>query len=174
MSSLWWLWTAQWRRGKSRASQKGKAERGQAGIAQSRGRVHTWQRGRWAERVWEKREEGLKTGWGRREGRRPRGFRARNVWWVDAGGEHHPVGHCGPITKTLSARQWAYQPPFHTSLINWEEWEEEEGKEKGMSLYQPSKCQKKRGPGTRNQPHGLRVGTVLNPDVNQHPTAAVC
>lgn len=65
--------------------------------------------------------------------------------WVDAGGEgteHHPVGHYGPITKTLSARQWAYQPPFHTSLINWEEWEEEEGKGKGTSLYQPSKCQR--------------------------------
>lgn len=53
----------------------------------------------------------------------------------------YPVGHYGPITKTLSARQWAYQPPFQTSLINWEEWEEEEGKNKGMSLYQPSKCQ---------------------------------
>lgn len=65
--------------------------------------------------------------------------------WVDAGGEgteRHPVGHYGPITKTLSARQWAYQPSFHTSLINWEEWEEEEGKGKGMSLYQPSKCQR--------------------------------
>lgn len=65
--------------------------------------------------------------------------------WVDAGGEgteHHPVGHNGPITKTLSARQWAYQPPFHTSLINWEEWEDDEGKGKGASLYQPSKCQR--------------------------------
>lgn len=64
--------------------------------------------------------------------------------WVDAGGEGtepHPVGHYGPITKTLSARQWAYQPPFHTSLINWEEWEDEEGKGKGASLYQPSRCQ---------------------------------
>lgn len=65
--------------------------------------------------------------------------------WVDAAREgtvHHPVGHYGPITKTLSARQWAYQPPFYTSLINWEEWEEEEGKRKGTSLYQPSKCQR--------------------------------
>lgn len=50
------------------------------------------------------------------------------------GTEHHPVGHYGPITKTLSARQWPYQPPFHTSLINWEEWEEEEGKGKGYVL----------------------------------------
>lgn len=65
--------------------------------------------------------------------------------WVGAGGEateRHPVGHAGPITKTLSARQWAYQPPFHTSLINWEDWEEDEGMGKGASLYQPSKCQR--------------------------------
>lgn len=56
-------------------------------------------------------------------------------------GDDHPVGHYGPITKTLSARQWAYQPSFHTSLINWEEWEEEEEKGKGVSLDQPGKCQ---------------------------------
>lgn len=64
------------------------------------------------------------------------------------GTEQHPVGHYGPITGTLSARQWAYQPPFHTSLINWEEWEGEEGKGKGTSLYQPTKCQRT-GQGTR-------------------------
>lgn len=85
--------------------------------------------------------------------------------WVDAGGEgteHHPVGHYGPITKTLSARQWAYQPPFHTSLINWEEWEEEEGKGKGTSLYQPSKCQN--GLSTRKSlMDRMKMGTVFNP-----------
>lgn len=37
----------------------------------------------------------------------------------------HAVGHAGPITKTLSGRQWPYQPAFHTSLINWEDWEED-------------------------------------------------
>lgn len=78
---------------------------------------------------------------------RTEGFGVRkNMGWVGAGGkgtEHHPVGHCRPITKTLSARQWAYQPPFHTSMINWEEWEAEKGKGKGTSLYQPSKCQKR-------------------------------
>lgn len=74
-----------------------------------------------------------------------RGRGQGNTGCVDVGGEgteRHPVGHCGPITKTLSARQWAYQPPFHTSLINWEEWEEEERMGKGKSLHQPSKCHK--------------------------------
>lgn len=43
----------------------------------------------------------------------------------------HAVGHAGPITKTLSARQWPYQPAFHTSLINWEDWEEDGGDGRG-------------------------------------------
>ena len=155
MSSLWWLCTAQWRKGKSRVRPKGKGERGQGGIA-------CWAVGGWERRGWQDSPdmakakmglESLRKGWSRvdkgvrrREGRGQTGSGQGNMGWVAAWGEgteHHPVGHCGPITKTLSAIQWAYQPPFHTSLINWEKWEEVEGRGKGMSLYQPSKCQKR-------------------------------
>lgn len=52
----------------------------------------------------EKGEDGVR----RKEGRGQRGSGQGNMGWVDARGrgtEYHPVGHYGPITKTLSARQ---------------------------------------------------------------------
>lgn len=92
-----------------------------------------------------KRKE-VKKGWwrGERRGRVSReASRSRKygTGWGRRRGDDYPVGHYGPITKTLSARQWAYQPSFHTSLINWEEWGKEKGKGKGVSLFRPSKCQ---------------------------------
>lgn len=82
MSSLWWLCTAQWRRGKSRVSREGREERGQGGIARGcreGGEVQAWQRRRGVREFWEKGEEGLIKGWGERRGE-DRGVQGKEIW----------------------------------------------------------------------------------------------
>lgn len=66
----------------------------------------------------------------------------------------HAVGHAGPITKTLSARQWPYQPAFHTSLINWEDWEEDGRAAGGGERVRPcNQAAKMSAAGTGSPPH---------------------
>lgn len=121
MSSLWRLCNTQWRRGKGEQTRERRRVReGQDWPAEK----ERYRHGK------EKRgEDGLMKGRGEGKGEQ-RGIQVKEIWDGMRQKERgrHPVGHYGPITKTLSARQWAYQPSFHTSLINWEEWEDEEGK----------------------------------------------
>lgn len=74
----------------------------------------------------------------------------------------HAVGHAGPITKTLSARQWPYQPAFHTRLINWEDWEEDgvDGGDGGKGCVLVTSSLKWQRAGQVSQPPDLPLTSV--------------
>ena len=78
----------------------------------------------------EKERERGKDGVPGQEGARSRGMmedewgHSSSIQWATAGLSPR---HCQPDNG-------AYQPPFHTSLINWEEWEGKGGEGKGHVL----------------------------------------
>lgn len=147
MSSLWWLCTAQWRRGKGeQRGERGEGSGRDSTGLQGGGEAQAWQRRRGGKRVLRKGWRGVDKGVRRKEGARTEGFRTRKCgmrWCRKERGQSTiqlattglSPRHCQPDNGLISL---LFTPVWLTGRNG----RKRRGRGKGTSLYQPSKCQR--------------------------------